>query len=199
MGADKNLPSSEAFSKALARYEPISQRHAAILKSWREHPSKDDLWRALERAAVRHGATTPQPADFIGVVLSCTMPAKRLNDHSEYVAKQFEKLKHEISAVVQDAIRPLDLWRDLQRFEEALRQLDRSDYPTAQPAGGRKDPNNSRDRRLFTERMFKYVHMSCGQYLPKEVAVMVDILFPGPEDIERTVRSWLPKSPKRVV
>jgi hypothetical protein len=72
----------------------------------------DKAWQAI-----------PEPADFIGVVLGATMPAERLNDHSAHVLKQFERLKKEIGRVVQDADYPLDLWRDLQRFEIPLREL----------------------------------------------------------------------------
>jgi hypothetical protein len=196
---DKHLPSSEAFGKALARYQTPSPRWSAILKTWRDHASKDDLWRALQSAVVKQGKPIPDPVEFIGVVLGATMPAARLNDHNDHVLKQFEKLKREIGAVVNDAIYPLDLWRDLTKFEISLRELGRSAYDMYTNAGGYKDQNGSRDRKLFAHRMFRYLKDSCGQYLPKEVAIMVDILFPGSEDIERTVRSWLPKTPKPVV
>ncbi|MBR0882408.1 hypothetical protein JQ608_35785, partial [Bradyrhizobium liaoningense] len=115
---------SEAFSQSLAGYKPLSPRHAAILKSWRDHSDKGEqsvLWQSLERAAANHGLPAPRATDFIDVVLGCTMQAARLNDHSEYVLDRFEKLKQEIVGIVKDAERPLGLWRDLQRFEEALR------------------------------------------------------------------------------
>jgi hypothetical protein len=102
----EHIPSSDAFSKALASYDPVSPRHGAILKSWRDHSDKGEqvqLWRSLERAAEKHGLPVPQPADFIGVVLGCTMPAARLNDHSEYVLDQYEKLKREIVEAVKGA------------------------------------------------------------------------------------------------
>jgi hypothetical protein len=147
----------------------------------------------------KQGKPLPDPVEFIGVVLCSTMPVERLNDHNAHMLKQFEELKREIRAVVNDAIYPLNLWRDLTKFEDSLRELDRSAYDMYTPAGGRKDQNGSRDRKLFAHRMFRYLKESCGQYLPKEVAIMVDILFPGSEDIERTVRSWLPKTPKPFV
>jgi hypothetical protein len=100
---------------------------------------------------------------------------------------------------VADADYPLDLWRDLQRFEQPLRELAQSAYDIRTAAGGRKDQDGSRDRKMFVHRMFRYLNIACGQFLPTEVATMVDILFPGPEDTQRQVRSWLPKSPKRVV
>lgn len=201
MGADKKLPSAVAFSKALAGYNPVSPRHAAILKSWRDHSDKGEqgkLWLSLERAAAKHDLPAPQPTDFIDVVLSCTMPASRLNDHSEYVLNRFEKLKLEIGKVVKDADHPLDLWRDLQRFEEALWQLDRSDYPTEQPAGGRNDTNDSRDRKLFAQHMFRCLKDSCGEYLVEDVTVMLNIIFPTDMGTDvRTVREWLSEiSPK---
>jgi hypothetical protein len=196
---DKYLPSSEAFSKALARYQTTSPRYAAILKSWREHPDKDHLWRALQSAAIKRGKSPPDPADFIGVVLSSTMPAKRLNDHSARVLSQFEKLKQEICAIVKDAMYPLDLWRDLATFESSLRELERGAYGMYEPAGGRKDQNRSRDRKLFALRMVRYLEDSCGQRLVNEVAKMLDIVFPGVNHDERTVRHWLPKTPKPVV
>jgi hypothetical protein len=127
------------------------------------------------------------------------MPAKRLNDHSEYVANQFEKLKQEIRKVVRDADHPLDLWRDLERFEKRLWDLHRSDYPTDLPAGGRNDLNDSRDRKLFAQHMFRYLKDSCGEYLVKEVTVMLNIIFPIYTDV-RLVRDWLAEiSPKPVV
>ena len=103
VGADKNPPSSAAFSKALVGYKPVSPRHADILKCWREHPNKGEqgeLWLSLQRAATKHGLPAPQPADFIGFVLGCTMPASRLNDHDEDVLDEFQKLKQEIVKVV---------------------------------------------------------------------------------------------------
>jgi hypothetical protein len=196
VGADKRYP--DAFSKALAGYEPVSPRHAAILKSWRDHSDKGEqvqLWRSLERAAEEHGLPVPQPADFIGVVLGCAMPASRLNDHNEHVLKLFEKLKREIIEVVKDADHPLDLWRGLQRFEETLWHLE--DFPTDQPAGGRNDVNDSRDRKLFAQHMFRYLKASCREYLDKEVTLMLNIIFPDVVTDERTVREWLSEiSPK---
>jgi hypothetical protein len=196
---DNYLPSSEAFSEALARYQPMSLRHAKILSSWREHPSKGDLWRALQTAAVKHGKAAPEPADFIGIVLGSTMPAQRLNDHNERVLNQVEKLKREISAVVSDADYPLNLWRDLEKFEERLRELDRSTYDMhgRLPAGGRK--KGSRDSKLFAQRMFRYLQNACGRHLASEVTKMLDIVFSDVKHDGRTVRSWLPKAPKPVV
>jgi hypothetical protein len=202
---DKHLPSSEAFSKALAHYQPISRRHAAILKDWREDSSRGDLWRAfqsayaLQSAAVKQRKPLPEPADFIGDVLGCTLPASRLNKHSKHVVKQFEKLKREIDKVVKDADRPLDLLQDLQRFEKRLWELDRSDYPTDQPAGGRKDQNGSQDHRLFAETMFRYLQNACGQHLASEVIKMLHIVFPDAEHEESVIRSWLPKTRKPFV
>jgi hypothetical protein len=203
VGADKRYP--DAFSKALAGYEPVSPRHAAILKSWRDHSDKGEqvqLWRSLERAvekyAEEHGLPVPQPADFIGAVLGCAMPASRLNDHNEHVLKLFEKLKREIIEVVKDADHPLDLWRDLQRFEEKLWYLEKSDYPTDEAAGGRNDVNNSRDRKLFAQHMFRYLKASCREYLAEDVTVMINIIFPTVKGTdERTAREWLSEiSPK---
>jgi hypothetical protein len=198
---DNHLPSSEAFSKALDRYQTPSPRWSAILKSWREHPSKDDLWRAFQSAAIKQGKPLPEPADFIGVVLGCAMPASRLNDHNNYVLNQFEKLKQKIGTVVEDAIYPLDLWRDLEKFESYLRELDRSAYDMHTPAGGRKDQNDSRDRKLFALRMFRYLENSCGQYLSHEVTKMLNIVFPDDEtkDDARMVRIWLAEISKPVV
>jgi hypothetical protein len=196
---DNYLPSSEAFSKALARYQPVSRRHAAILKDWREHSSRGDLWCALQSAAVKHGKPPPEPADFIDIVLCATMPAKRLNDHNDHVLKQFEKLKREIGAVVSDAIYPLNLWRDLTKFENSLRELDRSAYDMYTPAGGRKDQNGSRDHKLFAKRMFRYLQNACGQHLASEVIKMLHIIFPDADHEEPVVRSWLPKTPKPTV
>jgi hypothetical protein len=205
MGADEIPPSPEAFSKALACHQPVSRRHAAILKSWRKHTSKDDLWRAVQSAAIKQeDRLPPEPADFIDVVLSCAMPARRLNDHSEYVLNRFEKLKLEICKVVKDAEHPLDLWRDMQHFEKRLWELNRSDYPTDLPAGGRKDQKASRDRKLFAQRMFRYLKGSCGEHLLTEVTMMLDIFFrrgsrDKPHD-ERLVREWLAEiSPKQLV
>lgn len=142
--------------------------------------------------------------DFIGVVLSSTRPVKILNDHNDLVLEQFEKLKRKIKVVVADADYPFDLWRDLQRFEQPLSELSRSAFDPQTSAGGRKDQDGlSRDRKAFVHRMFHYLNDTCGQYLPNQVATMVDIFFPGLEDIERQVRSWLPpkppKPPKRSV
>ena len=190
---------SEAFSRALSRYQTTSPRYAAILQCWREHPSKGDLWLALGHAASKNDKTPPAVADFIGVVLGCTMPADRLNDHAQAVLDQFEKLKREIIQVVRDADYPLDLWRDLQRFEEGLWRLERSRYPTEQPAGGRKDQNGSRDRKLFSQRMFRYLKAACGEALPTEIVTMLSIIFPDieREDDDRQVRLWLAEiSPK---
>jgi hypothetical protein len=197
VGADKRYP--DAFSKALAGYEPVSPRHAAILKSWRDHSNKGEqvqLWRSLERAAEKyaeeHGRPVPQPADFVGIVLGCAMPASRLNDHNEHVLKLFGKLKREIIEVVKDADHPLDLWRDLQRFEETLWHLEKSDYPTKEAAGGRNDVNDSRDRKLFAQHMFRYLKDSCGEYLAEDVTVMLNIIFPTDKGTdERTARDWL--------
>ena len=201
MGKDRSLSPSKEFGVFLAGYKPLSPRHAVVLKRWREDSSKNELWQAFQSAAVEHGKSPPEPAEFIGVVLGATIPASRLNDHSEYVANQFENLKQELIRVVKDTEFPLDLWRHLQRFEETLRQLDRSVYPTDQPAGGRKDPNRSRDRKLFAQRLFRYLKNSCGEYLPTEVTKMLNIIFPlikGTD--ERQVRKWLAEiSPKRAV
>jgi hypothetical protein len=196
---DKRYP--DAFSKALAGYEPVSPRHAAILKSWRDHSDKGEqvqIWRSLEGAAEEHCLPVPQPADFIGVVLGCAMPAARLNDHSEHVLKLFGKLKREIIEVVKDADHPLDLWRDLQRFEETLWHLEKSDYPTKEAAGGRNDVDASRDRKLFAQHMFRYLKDSCGEYLAEDVTVMLNIIFPTDRGTdERTARGWLSEiSPK---
>jgi hypothetical protein len=193
--------SSEAFSKALDRYQTPSPRWSAILKSWREHPSKDDLWRAFQSAAIKQGKPLPEPADFIGVVLGATMPTKRLNDHNEHVLNRFKKLKREIGSVVDDADYPLDLWRDLQCFEKSLRELGQSAYDMRTPAGGRKDQNDSRDRQLFALRMFRYLKDSCGEYLSPEVTKMLNIVFPDDEtkDDARMVRIWLAKISKPVV
>jgi hypothetical protein len=112
--SDKQLPSSESFRKALTAYEPVSPRYAAILESWREHSDKGEqakLWLSLELAAAKRGLAAPQPTDFIGVVLGCTMPAARMNDHSQAVLDRFEKLKLEINKAVEDAEYPLELWR----------------------------------------------------------------------------------------
>jgi hypothetical protein len=197
---DNYLPSSEAFSKALAQYQTPSRRHADILKSWREHPSRDDLWRVLQSAAVKQGKPPPEPADFIGVVLGSAMPAKLLNDDNDHALNQFEKLKQRIGIVVEDAIYPLDLWLDLQNFERSLRELDRSAYDMYLPAaGGRKDQNGSRDHKLFAQRMFQYLQNSCGRHLASEVITMLHIVFPDAEHDERTIRDWLPKTPKPVV
>jgi hypothetical protein len=191
----KKPSASDAFSKALAGYEPVSPRHAAILKSWRAHSDIGEqvqLWRSLERAAEKHGLPVPQPADFIGVVLGCTMPAARLNDYSEYVLDQFAKLKREIVEAVKGADYPLDLWRDLERFEPKLLELERSVYPTDQPAGGRNDTNDSRDRKLFAQRMLRYLRDSCGEHPVKEVTVLLNIIFPTDRSTDdRTVREWL--------
>jgi hypothetical protein len=185
------------FSKVLARYKTSNPRLTAMLKAWREHPDHGKLWLALQIAARADHRPLLTAADFIGVVLGSTMPAKVLNDHAEQVLQQFEKLKIKIGKVVADADYPFDLWRDLQRFEKPLRELGQSAYDMRTPAGGRKDQNDSRDRKLFATRMFRYLHNTCGQHLPKEVATMVDILFPGPEDTERQVRSWLPAKTTR--
>jgi hypothetical protein len=189
-----------AFSKVLADCETTNPRYAAFLKSWQQHPDKDKLWQAVQVAAQADHRILPTVPDFIGVVLSSTAPVKALNDQNDRVREQFEKLKRKISEVVADADYPSDLLRDLQRFEQPLRDLGRSAYDIRTAAGGRKDQDGSRDRKAFVHRMFHYLHNTCGQYLPKGVATMVDIFFPGLEDTDRQVRSWLPpKPPKRVV
>jgi hypothetical protein len=127
------------------------------------------------------------------------MPASRLNDHGKAVLNKFETLKQEIADVVRDAICPLDLWRYLQGFENTLRQLDRSDYDMYVPAGGRKDQNDSRDRKLFALRMERYFEDSCGQPLHSQVAAMLDIVFPNVSHDERLVRKWLAKPQSRPV
>ena len=125
------------------------------------------------------------------------MPAGRLNDQSEAVRNRFVELKLEITKVVEDADYPLDLWGDLQRFENAIHELDRSDYDMRAPAaGGRKNENDSRDRKLFAQRMFRYLKDSCGEHLVKEVTVMLNIIFPTYTD-DRLARKWLSEvSPK---
>jgi hypothetical protein len=191
---------SEAFGHALALYKTKSQRHAAILESWREHPSNAEPWRSLETAASKHGKALPAPADFIGAVLGATMPASRLNDHSRNVRERFEKLKRQLIEAVNDAIYPLDLWRDLARFEASLRDLDRSDYDMLAPAvGGRKNQNGSRDRKLFALRMLRYFENTCGQPLTKEVAMLLDLVFRDVSHDERLVRQWLDEIKKPVV
>lgn len=205
MGADKRSPPQpDAFSKALVAFKPASGRHAAILQSWRDHSDKDErdeLWRSLGHAAAKRGLAAPRPEDLIGVVLGCTVPAAALNDHSQAVLNRFEKMKREIIKVVEDADYPSDLWRDLQRFEARLWDLDRSDYDMHAPAaGGRKDANDSRDRRLFSQRMFRYLKDSCGEPLVKEVTLMLNIIFPGVVTDERLARQWLAEmSPGSVV
>jgi hypothetical protein len=196
---DNYLPSSEAFSKALARYQTPSPRWSVILKSWREHPSKDDLWRAFQGAAIKHGKPLPEPTEFIGVVLGSTMPTKPLNDHNDHVLEQFKKLKQKIGAVVDDAIYPLNLWQDLTKFESSLRELARSAYDMYTPAGGRKDQNGSRDHKAFAQRMFRYLLNACEQPLTSEVTKMLHIVFPDADHEESVVRSWLPKTPKTIV
>jgi hypothetical protein len=203
MGRDKNLSPSKDFCIALARYQPANDRQAAVLVAWREDIDKDCLWRALQRAASKRELIPPEPADFIGVVLGATMPASQLNNHSADTLKQFERLKRKIAEVVQDAIYPLDLWRDLQRFASALRDLDRSDYDmhAAIAVGGRSDINQSRDRKLFAQRLFRYLKNSCGEYLVAEVTLMLDIIYPNPQVAHDTslVRRWLAEiSPKTV-
>jgi hypothetical protein len=194
-----------AFSKVLAECETTNPRYAVFLKSWQQHPDKDKLWQAVQVAAQADHRNPPTAPDFIGAVLGSTLPAKILNDHNDRVIDQFEKLKRKIAAVVTDADYPSDLLRDLQGFEQPLRELSRSAFDIRTRAGGRKDQDgSSRDRKAFVHRMFHYLHDACGQYLPKQVATMVDILFPGPEDtkrdLDRQVRDWLPpKPPKRVV
>jgi hypothetical protein len=193
---------SETFSQALARYETTSRRQGAFLKSWREHPDQADPWRALESAAANNGKALPAPADFIGAVLGATMPASRLTDHSRNVRERFEKLKRQLTEVVNDAIYPLDLWRDLARFEASLRELNRSDYDMHAPAaGGRKDVNQSRDRKLFAQRMLRYFENTCGQQPPpiKEVTMLLDVAFPNVSNDERLVREWFDKIKKSVV
>ena len=186
------------LGKILAEYKTANQRQSAVLVSWREHPDKDKLWQAVQVASQADHRDSPTALDFIGAVLSSTLPARLLNDHNDRVSEQFEKLKRKIAAAVTDADYPSDLLRDLQGFEQPLRELSRSAYDIRTRAGGRKDQDgSSRDRKVFVHRMFHYLHDTCGQYLPKEVATMVDIFFPGLEDTERQVRSWLPPKPPR--
>jgi hypothetical protein len=183
---------AEAFNKALASYEPLSERHATILRSWREHPSNAELWLSLVRAATTHGLSARPPDTFIGVVLGCAMPAERLNDHSRQVLASFEKIKAQICQVVEDALYPLDLWRDLARFESSLRQLDRSDYDMHGPvAGGRNNLNHSRDRKLFAQHFLRYLRECCGEYLVEQVAEMLDIVFESESPTDSSlVRRW---------
>jgi hypothetical protein len=189
-----------AFSKVLAGCETTNPRYAPFLKSWQQHPDKDKLWQAVQVAAQADHRNPPTAPDFIEAVLISTLSAKILNDHNDRVIDQFEKLKRKIAAVVTDADYPSDLWRDLQSFEQPLRELGQSAYNIRTRAGGRKDQDGSRDRKAFAHRMFHYLHSTCGQYLPSGVATMVDIFFPGPEDTERQVRSWLPpKPPQQIV
>jgi hypothetical protein len=189
-----------AFGKILDKYRPANQRQSAPLEAWREHPDKEKLWQALLVASQADHRDTPTALDFIGVVLSSTLSVRSLNDHNDRVLDQFEKLKRKIAAVVADADYPPDLWRDLERFEQPLRDLGRSAFDIRSRAGGRKDQDGSRDRKAFVHRMFHYLHATCGQHLPKHVATMVDIFFPGLEDTERQVRLWLPPTPpKRIV
>jgi hypothetical protein len=191
---------SEMFNRALARYETTSRRHEVVLKSWRAHPDKADPWRAFKGAAA-NSKPHPVPADFIGVVLGATRPARRLNDHSRQARERFKKLKRQLTDVVNDAIYPLDLWRDLARFETALRDLDRSDFDMhAAPAGGRKDVNRSRDRKLFALRILRYFEITCGQPPPiKEVTTLLDVAFPNVTHDERLVRQWFEEIKKPVV
>jgi hypothetical protein len=189
-----------AFSKVLAGCKTTNPRYAVFLESWQQHPDKDKLWRAVQVAAQADHRNPPTAPDFIGAVLISTMPVKILNDDNDRVLDQFDALKRKIAAVVADADYPFDLLRDLQRFEQPLRDLGRSAYDIRTRAGGRKDQDGSRDRKAFAHRMFHYLHDTCGQYLPSGVATMVDIFFPGPDDTDRQVRSWLPpKPPKRIV
>jgi hypothetical protein len=153
-----------AFSKVLADCETTNPRYAAFLKSWQQHPDKDKLWQAVQVAAQAGHRILPIVPDFIGVVLSSTASVKSLNDHNDLVREQFEKLKRKIAGVVADADYPLDLLRDLPRFEQPLRDLGRSAFDILTPAGGRKDQNGSRDRKAFVHRMFHYLHNTCGQY-----------------------------------
>jgi hypothetical protein len=71
--------------------------------------------------------------------------------------------------------------------------MERSDYDMhAAAAGGRKDMNGSRDRRLFAQRMFRYLKESCGEHLVEDVTVMVNIIFPTDRGTDnRTARQWL--------
>lgn len=201
MSAGPEHASARAFNAALAAYKPASDQHAAFVKSWSGHPSKAELWQALLRAAARHSLAVPEPMEFIGVVLGCTMAAARLNDHSESVRDEFEKMKDEIIQIVEDADYPLNLWQDLQRFETALRDLDRSDYDMHSPAaGGRNDVNGSRDRRLFAQRLAQYLGETCGEPLIDQVAMMVDIVFETEVPTDPSlVRRWLGRSPRSVV
>lgn len=186
-------PKAPAFSKVLAGCKAANPRYAALLKSWQEHPDKEKLWQAIQIAAhAVHRGDLPTAPDFIAEVLSSTMPVKILNDHGDRVLDAFKKLKQKISKVVTDADDPFALWRDLEAFEHPLIELHRSAYNPRTPAGGRKDQAGSRNRRAFVYRIFKYVHNACGQYLPSDVATMVDIFFPGLEDTDRQVRKWLP-------
>src|SRR5262249_16077197 len=95
MGSNKSRSPSGAIGLDLRAYQTARARYGGVLENWREHPSKADLWLALLRAASKHGKSAPTPVDFIGVVLGCTMPADRLNDHAKRVVDQFEKLKRE--------------------------------------------------------------------------------------------------------
>ncbi|MCP3370768.1 hypothetical protein [Bradyrhizobium cajani] len=195
-GADR-----ATFNAALDAYKPVSDRHADFVMRWKEHPSKAELWLALSRAAAKHGLPVPEPADFIGVTLGCTMEAARLNDHSKSVRDDFDKIKREIVQVVEDADYPLNLWRDLERFETALRELDHSDYDMHAPAaGGRNDVHGSRNRRVFAQRLARYLREVCGEALIDQVAEMVDIVFAteAPTD-PSLVRRWLGHPPGRVV
>jgi hypothetical protein len=89
---------------------------------------------------------------------------RRLGDVSGLT--QFDKLKMEIAKVVEDADYPLDLWRDLRRFEAPLWDLERSDYDMhAGSAGGRNDIDQSRDRKMFARRMFRYLDGACGELI----------------------------------
>jgi hypothetical protein len=186
-----------AFSKVLAGCETTNPRYAELLKSWQQHPDKDKLWQAVQVAAQADHRSPPTAPDFIGAVLSSTISVKILNDHNDRVLAAFQKLKRKITGVVTDADDPFALWRDLQGFERPLLDLSRSAFDLRTRAGGRKDQDGSRDRKAFVHRVFHYVHSTCGQYLPTDVATMVDIFFPGIEDTERQVRKWLPPKPRK--
>jgi hypothetical protein len=191
----------EVFVPALAKYTAMSPRHNSILESWREHPNKADPWRALQSAAAISGKAVPVPEAFIGAVLGATMPASRLNDHTEQVRERFEILKRQLTQVISDAIYPLDLWRDLANFEAPLRDLNRSDYDMDAPAaGGRSDVNQSRDRKLFALRMLRYYEHNSGQVpSSKEVTTLLDIAFPEIATDERLVRQWFDEVRKPAV
>src|SRR5262249_23370622 len=177
--------------------DPIDRKH---LKLWVDAPVGDPIWTTVRKRLLPSLAEVPELTVeyFIQNVLAIRRSAEAIEEWPEYLkhAKQAESLARFLRGQESQILPPpmpeipnfIALADSLDMAARAMRERARAVASRYSTVVSQKRRQGNAKRRLFMRTMSHLMTEYCGRPLDSEVAALTNILFPGADVTEESVR-----------